>query len=368
MTAVPRARVLALYLPQYHPIPENDAYWGAGFTEWTNVARGRPLYRGHYQPILPTELGFYDLRLPEAWEAQAALARAHGVEGFIHWHYWFAGRKVLERPTEGWLSTGRPDLPFALGWANHSWSGRWAGKPGEVLIEQTYPGRADHEAHFDYLVPFFADRRYIRVDGKPLFLIFDPFAIPDLPLFLDAFRARAERAGLPGLHLVAMRGWGEGRDALAEGYDAQIGPNLNITHDYRASWRGRARRLVRQLMGKPRRLFDYGEQGWEYPDPAAMTARHYPSLRPNWDNTARAMRSGSPFWHAEILHDAAPDRFAAYLKQAVAMVTDRPLDRRIVLIRSWNEWAEGNTLEPCERHGRGYLAAIKRVVMQGASP
>ncbi|MBM3573650.1 MAG: lipopolysaccharide biosynthesis protein, partial [Alphaproteobacteria bacterium] len=198
----PRARVLALYLPQYHPIPENDRFWGPGFTEWTNVVRGRPLFLGHRQPILPGELGLYDLRLPEVWELQAELARQHGIEGFVHWHYWFAGRRVLERPTEGWLATGRPRLPFALGWANHSWSGRWAGRPGQILIEQTFPGRDDHVAHFFYLRPFFEDPRYIRVQGKPLFLVFDPFAFPDLPLFINTLREEAARAGLPGLHLV----------------------------------------------------------------------------------------------------------------------------------------------------------------------
>ena len=157
-------RLIALYLPQFHPIPENDEFWGAGFTEWTNVAAARPLYRGHVQPKLPGELGFYDLRLADSRAAQAALARAAGIEGFCYWHYWFGGRRVLERPFQEVLESGQPDFPFCLGWANDHWTGVWYGAPDRVLIEQTYPGPHDYRAHFESILPALRDRRCMTVD------------------------------------------------------------------------------------------------------------------------------------------------------------------------------------------------------------
>ena len=199
-----RARAIALYLPQFHPIPENDEWWGKGFTEWTNTAKAKPMFRGHYQPHIPADLGFYDLRVPETREAQAALARQYGIEGFCYYHYWFAGRRILERPFNEVLHSGAPDFPFCLCWANATWSGIWYGEPKRVLIEQTYPGRADHEAHFQTLLPAFKDPRYIRVDDKPVFLIFQPFDLPDAAATLALWRAMAADAGLSGLHIGGM--------------------------------------------------------------------------------------------------------------------------------------------------------------------
>ena len=147
-----RARVIAFYLPQFHPIPENDEWWGPGFSEWRNVAKARPLFRGHYQPRIPGELGFYDLRVPETRWAQAELARTHGVEGFCYWHYWFAGRRILERPFNEVLRFKEPDFPFCLAWANQTWTGIWHGLRDKILIEQTYPGRQDYLAHFQALL------------------------------------------------------------------------------------------------------------------------------------------------------------------------------------------------------------------------
>src|SRR5262245_37746673 len=172
--------VIAFYLPQFHPIPENNEWWGPGFTEWTNVARARRMFPGHYQPRIPGELGFYDLRLSEAREAQAALAAEYGMTAFCYWHYWFGGgRRLLQRPFEEVLRSGRPDFPFCLGWANQSWSGSWYGAPERILIEQTYPGEKDHRAHFDAVLPAFMDPRYFRVDGRPLFYVFDPAGLSE---------------------------------------------------------------------------------------------------------------------------------------------------------------------------------------------
>jgi lipopolysaccharide biosynthesis protein len=162
-----RARAIALYLPQFHPIPENDEWWGPGFTEWTNVTRARPLFRGHVQPHLPADLGFYDLRLAEVRDAQAELARAHGIEAFCYWHYWFGdGRRILERPFQEVLDSGAPAIKFCLGWANESWTGIWHNAQDRVLVEQRYPGKEDTDAHFTALVPAFRDQRYLALPNR----------------------------------------------------------------------------------------------------------------------------------------------------------------------------------------------------------
>jgi hypothetical protein len=197
-------RLIALYLPQFHPIPENDRLWGPGFTEWTNVAAARALYREHEQPKLPGELGFYDLRLAETRSAQAALARSGGIEGFCYWHYWFAGHRIMERPFQEVLESGEPNFPFCLRWVNGDWSGIWCNAPDRVLVEQTYPGAADYRAHFEAILPALRDRRYLRVGEHPLFAVFRPMELPDPKEFCALWRELAERAGLPSLHLVGF--------------------------------------------------------------------------------------------------------------------------------------------------------------------
>src|SRR3990172_1193224 len=199
-----RARLIAFYLPQFHPIPENDEWWGRGFTEWTNTAKGRPLFKGHYQPHVPADLGFYDLRLPETRADQADMARKYGVEAFCYYQYWFAGRQLLERPFNEVLASGEPDFPFCLCWANQTWTGIWHGTPNRILVEQTYPGMEDHRRHFEALLPAFCDKRYLKVDGKPLFAIYNPMELPDTPRVLELWRGLAAKAGLPGLYLLAQ--------------------------------------------------------------------------------------------------------------------------------------------------------------------
>ena len=205
-----KARVIALYLPQFHPTPENDRWWGPGFTEWTNVAKAKPLFRGHQQPRIPADLGFYDLRLPETREQQAQLAREAGVEGFCYYHYWFGnGRQLLERPLQEVVASGKPDFPFCICWANHTWSNKtWERKSAvqknSVLMEQTYPGTEDDIAHFNTLLPMFKDRRYMTVDGKLIFAIYDPFGFKNVQQFIATWRRLAEENGLPGFHFIGM--------------------------------------------------------------------------------------------------------------------------------------------------------------------
>jgi hypothetical protein len=349
--ARPRARFLALHLPQFHPIPENDDWWGKGFTEWTNVARARRRYPGHYQPHVPADLGFYDLRLPEALAAQAALARAHGVEGFVFWHYWFGnGNVLLDQPIQQWIQSGSPDFGFALAWANQSWTGHWHGGPKRVLMEQTYPGLEDEKRHFEYLLPAFSDPRYLKVDGRPIFYIFRGESLPNPAGFVDTWRSMAEQAGLPGLYLVAELNDPLGRstfsDPWAAGFDASVDLRLPADRSRRATI---AMKVMRKL-GLPE-IYPYASEPL-LRNPFDPTRPTHPSVVPGWDNTPRAGRNGL------VLHGSTPALFRRHVDAAVAHVQPAAPDRRIVFVKSWNEWAEGNHLEPDHRHGLSYLEAL----------
>ena len=228
-----KARMLAFYLPQFHPIPENDRWWGHGFTEWTNVARATPLFRGHYQPHVPADLGFYDLRLAEARAAQARVASAHGIEGFCYWHYWFHGQRLVERPFEEVLCSGEPDFPMALAWANESWSRRWLGEERDILQEQIYSAE-DDRAHARWLAKAFGDRRYVRVEGRPLFLIYRPSDLPDAHATTTTLRevCRAEGVGEP--YLVGINAHATHVDCRALGFDDTLHfePQLGVLPDF----------------------------------------------------------------------------------------------------------------------------------------
>lgn len=195
-------RALCFYLPQYHPTAENDRWWGKGFTEWTNVAKARPLYRWHYQPHIPADLGFYDLRVPETRIAQASLARTYGIHGFCYYHYWFNGRMLLDRPFNEVLDSGKPDFPFCLCWANENWTRRWDGQDSEILIAQNYL-EYDPSCHMDWLCRAFRDSRYIRVEGRPLFLVYNSPAIPDVKAVLESWRKSAHRNGIDDIFICS---------------------------------------------------------------------------------------------------------------------------------------------------------------------
>jgi len=353
-----RARIIAFYLPQFHPIPENDEWWGSGFTEWRNVARARPMFRGHSQPRIPADLGFYDLRVPEVRQAQADLASAHGIEAFCYWHYWFAGKRLLERPFTEVVRSKEPDFPFCLGWANESWTGVWHGLPNKMLIEQTYPGVADLIAHFHALLPAFGDPRHVLVDGKPLFYVYRPTFLPDARHFTDLWRELAHKAGLRGLYLV-----GEGRpswDPRAAGFDASIDTSL-IGRIVACSWLEPRRRLQwewKTLMHRPT-IYSYAKVCerfvWDRVGSRPHVTSHVPLL-PDWDNTPR---SGV---NALVLRDSTPELFRKQVRVALSFGGDELLDHRLVFLKSWNEWAEGNYVEPDVRFGRGYLEVLKEEV------
>ena len=353
-----KARLIAFHLPQFYPTPENDEWWGKGFTEWTNVAKAKPLFSGHYQPHVPADLGFYDLRLPEARLAQAELAREYGIEGFCYYHYWMGdGRRMLERPVNEILASGEPDFPFCLCWANHSWNTAWQGTD-KNLIEQTYPGWDDHAHHFDWLLQAFNDRRYMTINGKPIFAVYKPDNIPDIRKVTDFWRERALSNGLPGLYLIGVCHWNQTWDPRPRGFDAsvmQVLPRPDGRIHGRMPPRYRWNMLKQALHGDLRQLtiWDYEEimpillrnNSVEWPD--------YPLVLPNWDNTPRSGTRGV------VIYNSTPELFRKHLQEAFSRVAVRVPEERIVFIKAWNEWAEGNYLEPDQKWGHDYLEVIR---------
>ena len=364
-------KLIAYYLPQYHPIRENNKWWSEGFTEWANVINAKPLFKGHHQPRLPADLGFYDLRVPEVREQQAELAMEHGIYGFCYYHYWFGnGKQLLERPFNEVLSTGKPDFPFMLCWANQTWKGVWFGaSKGKILIEQTYPGKEDYNMHFDYLIRAFEDPRYITIDGKPVFHVYIPRDIPDLKLLTDIFRERAHRAGLKGIYLLATN-CPEDWNPIEHDFDGVVSNNFA-----RARYNG-APRLIKSrnsLFGKLEGYTRYilGNKPMEdrikpffldYKDFVQVISRwsrkefdYFPMVVPDWDNSAR---SGN---RSFILKNSTPELWGVQLQKAKEYTLGSDSEKQIIFIKSWNEWAEGNYLEPDIKWGHGYLEQLRAV-------
>ena len=353
------ARVIAMYLPQYHPIPENDGMWGKGFTEWRTVTKAKPLYPGHYQPKLPSDLGFYDLRLPEVREAQAQLARDYGVEGFCYYHYWFGGKRLLERPFNDVLASGKPDFPFCLCWANESWSGVWVGKPNEIIMEQTYPGPDEHAAHFRALLPAFRDPRYMRLDDKPIFFIYRPMKVPDLKAFIAQWRELARVAGLPGIYFIGVNHRTQLWEPGEHSFDANVAHRLPDTRPWVS--RRDPLRWLRFRMQKARKwptIYNYAEALRDPVYDKTSTGEWFPTVYPNWDTSARHGSRGL------VMHGATPELFREQLRKAVELVAARAPEHQIVMLKSWNEWAEGNYVEPDQRYGRGFLEAVQAVILR----
>jgi hypothetical protein len=342
-----KAKALAFYLPQYHPIPENDEWWGKGFTEWANVTKARPLYPGHYQPHVPGELGYYDLRVREVREAQAELARSHGLGGFIYYHYWFNGRRLLERPFTEVLESGSPDFPFALCWANEEWTRNWDGKSGRLLIPQEY-SHEDDLAHIRHLAEAFADDRYITIDGKPLLLVYRPMLLPDARRTTEIWRTEAQRLGFPDLYLAWVESWGrppEGPETY--GFDATVGFIPRATE-----------RLFTPLESvRGHQVVDYVSAYQAVLRETPPPWKRFPSVMVGWDNTARRPRG------ATIYEGATPEAYGEWLAQVVDSIAGVREEERFLFVLAWNEWAEGNHLEPDQRYGRAFLEATRTVLL-----
>lgn len=364
-----KPRIIAFYLPQYHPIPENDAWWGKGFTEWTNVAKAKPFFKGHYQPHIPADLGFYDLRLPETRQAQADLAEENGIHGFCYYHYWFNGKQLLERPFQEVLESGEPDFPFCVCWANQTWTGIWHGAPDRVLIEQTYPGEDDHIEHFKELLPAFLDERYIKVDGKPLFLILKPSDLPNPTKTLTLWRELAVDAGLKGLFFVGLiNDYTKPIPYNDVGYDGftLIKMTWEKREKKKAFWRylfrvfGRERiiRAFQKVFRQPYHIYDFKKMKDEIVFTVDLPFEYYPCIIPNWDNSPRSGLEGF------VGVNSSPALFKSQLKKALERVDNYQDEHKIIFIKSWNEWAEGNYLEPDLKFGRAYLEVIRNLVYE----
>jgi lipopolysaccharide biosynthesis protein len=358
-------RLLAFYLPQYHPIPENDAAWGTGFTEWTNVRRAQPRFPGHEQPHVPGELGYYDLREPEVRAAQAELARAHGISGFVYHHYWFSGRRLLERPFDEVLASGEPDLPFCLCWANENWTRVWDGGEKEVIVPQRYSPEDDLE-HIRALAPALADPRYVRVAGGALLLVYRPTLLPDPRRTADTWRAEADRLGIGELHLCRVENFADERGDPADiGFDAAVefqpDPLVRPPELFRELWRRAINKYLRP--NHPRRVNTYYDYGAMADLALGKTRPSHPWHRcvmPGWDNTARRSRGAYAFL------GSTPERYERWLADALEETMAAGPEDALLFVNAWNEWAEGCHLEPDERHGRAYLEATRRVVEAAA--
>jgi hypothetical protein len=362
-----QARLISFYLPQFHPIPENDRWWGKGFTEWTNVTKAKPLFKGHYQPRLPADLGYYDLRLPEVREAQAELARNAGIEGFCYYHYWFGEKQLLAQPFNEVVSSGKPDFPFCLCWANQTWTGVWHGAPHRTLIEQTYLGHDGHRRHFMSLRDAFLDERYLRINDRPIFIIFRPREIPDVRALIDQWQELAVQNGLPGIHFVAHLF----REDLAWDFRSDNFDSCVVVNRLKGSFRDLlmrtkgypSKRSVRHFLWRRYRSFmhKFGSHVSLYKDviPFLLDGCQeqpgaHPCVIPNWDNTPRSGTGGY------VLHESTPELFRTHLRDALDLVKSRDPKERIVFIKSWNEWGEGNYLEPDQRFGHDYLNVIRQ--------
>jgi hypothetical protein len=370
-----KIRPIAIHLPQYHPIAENDEWWGKGFTEWTNVVKSKPLFPGHYQPQLPADLGFYDLRLFESIEAQARLAEEYGIHGFCFYHYWFNGKKLLERPIEEILSNKKPNFPFMLCWANENWSRRWDGLDKEVLIEQKY-SEEDDEEHIEYLIEFFKDPRYIKVNGKPIFIVYKPHLLPHPQKTLALWRKKSAEHGLD-LHICHMVfNYIDGWDKLIDGFDAAIdfepfGIRRNHTHLKRVSYIFNKekisflKKVSNKLLGQKNyfkvpdkyNLFEYSSMFESLKPLSEFNFKIYPMLVPGWDNSPR--RKDNP---SLILHESDPYKFSIWLDKIIADIEIKPSDENLIFINAWNEWGEGNHLEPCTKWGCQFLETIKKKI------
>jgi lipopolysaccharide biosynthesis protein len=355
--------VLAFYLPQFHPIPENDRWWGKGFTEWTNVVQAKPLFPGHYQPHLPADLGFYDLRLAEARQAQASLAREYGIHGFCYYHYWFGGRRMLERPFEALLSSGEPDFPFCLCWANENWTRTWDGYDQEVLLRQQY-GDEDDRRHIHWLARAFRDGRYIRVDGKPLFLVYRAAQLPDPRRTTAIWRQEARSLGVGDLFLCRVESFpDEKTDPAALGFDAAVEFQPDWEHlgpTVPHSLPSRVARRVRAALGGARgadyRLYDYASVVERMLRRVAPPYCRFPCVTPSWDNSARR-REGQV-----ILGGSTPDLYERWLTRVLHAARAQQGDGAVVFVNAWNEWGEGCHLEPDLQFGHGYLEATRRAL------
>ena len=355
-----KTKVIAFYLPQFYPTQENNEWWGKGFTEWTNVGKARPLYPGHYQPRVPSELGYYDLRLDDIREEQIKLAKEAGITAFCYWHYWFGnGKQLLEKPLQSHIKNSKNDFPFCLGWGNHSWAKKNWNKDvsrfdNTTLIKQTYPGTKDIDDHFNTMLPAFKDNRYLRIDDKLVFYIYAPELIPDINYYKNRWQELAQNNGLNGFFFVA------GTTELSKlelpnikGCDA-INLDLRNYAFFKKNpvfWR-----RLSYLFPFPMYIKRYSKAIKLWQNDIFYKENIIPTITPNWDHSPRSGKS------ATILHGSTPELFEKHVENTLEYLKKKPDNRKIVFLKSWNEWAEGNYMEPDMRYGKKFIHALKSVL------
>jgi len=367
-------KTIAFYLPQYHPIPENNLWWGNGFTDWVNVAKARPLFKGHYQPQVPADLGFYDLRNSEIIIAQAQMAKRYGVDGFCFYHYWFNGKLLLEKPVNEMLRSGLPEFPFCLCWANENWTRRWDGKDQDVLISQDYT-KYDPISHIQWLIKAFTDKRYIKVNGKPLFAIYDVDSIPNIGQVIQGWRNEITKASIPDIYICAVRSQNchyTSEQLKLFGFDSIIEfrpiPSEHPKQMCQSIIRNLPLRLFNKIalfLGKkipPYRIYHryqynkYAQKAVKYLQRSRTSQLPIlPVVFPSWDNSPRKRM------YATIIQNENPKDFGDWLSNSIKWVKQYPAEERILFINAWNEWAEGCHLEPDTTYGTMFLKEVERI-------
>lgn len=358
-----KAKVIALYLPQYHPTPDNDKWWGEGFTEWTNVVKAKKLYKGHYQPKIPANLGFYDLRLPEVREKQVAMAKRAGIEAFCYYHYWFGnGKQELERPFQEVVASGKPDFPFCLCWANEPWYSKMWNQDGSIeknlLVNQIYPGYEENEQHFYALLDAFKDPRYYKINGRLVFMVYKPYHFKEITSFMKQWNDLAMHNGLNGFHFIGHcqnpKSQKDVDDMKALGFDAINVLHLTNFQNFSPSLVKRIWNYLTHQLVKLPYINDYKSLLPRLIGPEASRPDVYPSLVPNWDHTPRSGIGGYLF------DNCTPELFGRHCQMVFDAIKDKNDEEKIVFLKSWNEWGEGNYMEPDLKYGFGYIDALSK--------
>ena len=355
-----KPKIIAFYLPQYHPTEHNNLWWGKGFTEWTNVAKAKPLFKGHYQPKIPADLGFYDLRLSEIRQQQAVLAKEAGINAFCYYEYWFGeGEEELDMPLREVVNSGEPEFPFCLCWANESWYQKSWNRDGaivdkKVLALQRYPGDADIKAHFNARLHAFQDHRYLKYNGKLIYIIYKPLDHPNVQGFIELWQELAKEHGLPEFYFLGFSFLAdtEGKQILQKGFDGVISCRNNRDKIHNIAW---LFRKVKSLILHRPRIYSYKKVWPKLISNLERHDNHYiPVIMPNWDHTPRSGING------DVLKHATPKEFRKHCIDVICSVEKK--ENPLIFIKSWNEWGEGNYMEPDIKFGHGYINALRDAI------
>lgn len=340
-------QLIAYYLPQYYEIEFNNKYWGKGHTEWRDTAKAKPLFRGHYQPHIPADLGFYNLLMPETRNAQAEMARKYGINGFCYWHYWFGnGKTIMEKPFEGVLKSGEPNFPFCLAWANHSWHNP---RTKTIILKQEYFGNDDHTRHFYSLLSAFKDKRYIKINNKPVFNIFEPESIPFANNYIELWNELAIKEGFNGVYFIGIA---QSQKAFNKIKDIKLDAiNTVRLQDFLAH----ENQIKEYIKYKISNLHKYSYQNAlkYFITEIDKQENIIPTIISGWDHSPRAGNKSL------ILTDYTPNNFEKHLEKMFEVISKK--ENKICFIKSWNEWGEGNHLEPDLKWGLAFLEKLRKV-------